>query len=341
MYFYIILAIIIFFLYLIRKYMNGPIFNKKADLSWKTIIVTGASAGIGKETAFDLLENGANVVFACRDEKKTRQVISTIKNPESRSRARFMKLDLCSVDSIVRFIKEFKNIYLEDLDMLINNAGLVEDSFRLCEGIEVTMMANHIGHKILTLLLLDKFNIEEARIINLSSDAHSSSNYTLDELKRLENNLSFVGEGEGYGIKKSFTQYGNTKLANIWFNQYLYDKLASSHSHIKVAAVHPGVVNTEFSRVVNNYSFWIRYLIWVIYPIFWLLSKSPYVGAQSVFSFVYEDFDKLESGIYIKNNVKSKISWKARNEEMRDEFMKYSWMLVDKVTKGKVTLKKL
>jgi len=341
MYFYLIIVALILTAWLIRKFANGPMFTKKCDLAWKNVIVTGSSAGIGKETAFDLLENGAHVIFACRDEKKTRGVISTIKNPEWRARATFMKLDLSSVDSIINFTKEFKKNYHDDLDLLINNAGSIQDTWKISEGIEAAIMSNHIGHKILTFLLLDKFSKDEARIINLSSGAHNFSNYSVEEIQRLEKNLSFEGEGDGYSYKKALTQYGNTKIANIFFTQYLAQKLEKSYPHIKVAAVHPGMVNTEFNRFMDNLPK-VFYPLWIIlFPIFWLISKNSFVGAQTTFVYCYEDFEKLENGVYLEDCKKGKLSSTARDEKVREEFMNYSWMLVDKVTEGKVKITKL
>ena len=120
MYFYIGLIITLILLKLLRKYFNGPMYKGIKDVNKKIIIVTGSSAGIGKETAFDLLDNGATVIFACRDEKKTIAVINEIRNLEVRERAIFMKLDLCNIESVNDFAKEFKSYY-NKLDILVNS----------------------------------------------------------------------------------------------------------------------------------------------------------------------------------------------------------------------------
>ena len=327
--------------YIIRRFCNGPWYSKRKDLTSKTIIITGSSAGIGKETAFDLLENGAYVIFACRDEKKTRDVIAEIKNPDSRARATFMRIDLTDVNSIINFNSEYRKQVNRDIDMLINNAGYTEDRFRLFEGVESSLMANHVGHKILTMLLLDKFNRNEARIINVASYAHYFSNYTVEELKRLQNNLSFEGEGP-YSMYKAFTQYGNTKLANVFFTQYLAEKLSRDYPNIKITCLHPGTVNTEFLRTLDNLPVWSKPFLTLIFkPFFWFISKTPLAGIQTTLTCVYEDFEKLVNGAYYSDCKKSPISATASNESIRNEFIKYSWMLVDKVTEGKVKLQKL
>ena len=244
-----------------------------------------------------------------------------------------------SVDSIIKFNNEYRRTFNEDLDILINNAGAVQDYFSLTEGIESSIMVNHIGHKLLTLLLLDKFNSEEARIINIASVAHTFSNYSVEDLKRLENNLSFDGEGDNWGIKKAFTQYGNSKLANIYFTQYLAEKLGS---HIKSVAIHPGSVNSEFNRWLDNFHWIFKPFIWLLVnPVFWFISKSTSAGTQTTYVGIYEDFEKLENGSYLEDCKKGKLSNTAKDSKIRDEFMKYSWMLLDKVVNNKVKITKL
>ncbi len=340
-YVYIVIGLLI--LWLLRKYFfNAPIYTKKIELAWKTAIVTGSSAGIGKEIAFDLLRQGASVYFACRDEKKTRQVISTIPNPEERARATFIKLDLGNVNSIKSFNNEFRRQCMDELDILVNNAGFINDYFELQNGIESMLMTNHIGHKILTLLLLDKLSREESRIINLASFGHFFSNYSVEELQRLEKNLDFAGEGEGFGYKRSFVQYGNTKLANIYFTQYLAEKLPSKYPNIKIGCNHPGGVNTEFNRYLVNIPFIFKPFLWFIFfPLMWYFSKTSFVGAQSSFVHIYQDFEEFENGVYLEDCRKGSLSNIAKDENVRTEFMKYSWMLVDKVNDGKFNLERL
>ena len=104
-----------------RFYFNGPSASSSRDMKGKLIIVTGSSSGIGKETAFDLLKKGAEVIFACRDEKKTLDVIGEIEGIEIKSKAKFMRLDLCDFDSIEQFVQNVSNTYMNrKIDILIN-----------------------------------------------------------------------------------------------------------------------------------------------------------------------------------------------------------------------------
>jgi len=326
------------FLKMLRNYFNGPIYYGKKDVKGKTIIVTGSNSGLGKETALDLLKNGATVIFACRNEKTTKEVIDSISDKEQRERAIFMKLDLCSIESTYNFATEFKKRFTT-LDILVCNAGLMADTFVLTQdGIETSLESNHIAHKALTFLLLDTFDKKEGRIINLSSIGHRRSNYSVDELKRLEGNLEFKGEGDNYSLNKGLTQYGNSKLASIYFSQYLAEIFEKKYKHLKAVSLHPGAVNTEFSRFVGNFNFIFKILFYTFYPVYWFIFKDQNAGAQTSLALCYMDFDKLINGAYYVDLVPTETYPIGKDKEVRDEFMKYSWMLLDKITKDKFTI---
>ena len=318
---------------LIRNYFNGPIYKGKKDVSKKLIIVTGANSGIGKETALDLLANGATVIFACRNEKATNEVIDSIKDKDQRDRAIFIKLDLCNIDSVYDFCIQVKSKY-KMIDIIVNNAGLMADSFSLTkDGVESSLQGNHLGHMAMTHWLLEIMNKEEGRIINLSSIGHRRSNYSVNELKRLESNLDFKDEEKGFDFSKSFVVYGNTKLGNIYFTQYLAAICEKKFPNIKTACLHPGAVNTEFSRFVSNFSFLGKFFFYTFYPVYLFLFKTQYVGAQTSLSLCYMDFNKIENGKYYVDNAKADTYPIANETKIRDEFIKYSWMLLEKISK--------
>ena len=177
-----------FLLLMGRRYLNGPWTSVRKSMSNKTIIITGCNTGIGLKTAEDLLSQGAFVVFACRDEKRTLQAIETLPS-DSQKRAKFMKLDLCDFNSVNLFAQEFRKLN-KSIDILINNAGAWYVDFQLSkDNIELTMQSNHFGHKVLTFLLFDLMDKKEGRIINLSSMGHSLTSDT--EFKKLISNVDF------------------------------------------------------------------------------------------------------------------------------------------------------
>lgn len=122
----------------------------RADLRGKVAVITGSSAGIGKETARKLAAKGATVIFACRDEKKTLAIISQIKQSTNNENLHYIELNLSDYASVRRFAQLFKASH-KTCDILINNAGLCLPTIRFnSEGHELTFATNHLGHFLLT-----------------------------------------------------------------------------------------------------------------------------------------------------------------------------------------------
>jgi NAD(P)-dependent dehydrogenase (short-subunit alcohol dehydrogenase family) len=137
------------------------------------VVITGSSAGIGKETARDLASRNATIIFACRDQSKTNTVINELLNQSRNPNLVFMKLNLSDSDSIREFSEEFHKKY-DRLNILINNAGIGNTELVLDkEGHELNFKTNHLGHFLLTHLLLDLMvATPKGRIINVSSELH-------------------------------------------------------------------------------------------------------------------------------------------------------------------------
>lgn len=198
----------------------------------KIVLITGANAGIGKETAKELAKQGATVVMACRNMMKARQAQLEILDESKNPNVDLMIVDLASQASIQTFAAKFKEKYPQ-LDVLINNAGVFFEDYRENDaGIEMQFAVNHLGPFILTNLLLDSLRKSpKARIINVSSNAHYRGKLQLDDLNTRKN------------YRKGITAYGQSKLCNVLFSLELADRL--SEEGITVNSLHPGVVNTE------------------------------------------------------------------------------------------------
>ena len=125
-------------------------------MTGKTVIITGANTGIGKETAVDLARRGATVIMACRDLKRSKIALHEIMKRTGSSNVILKHLDLASMKSIHEFAK-YINMNVAKLNVLINNAGLVSTPERreTEDGFEQTIAVNHLGHFLLTNLLLD------------------------------------------------------------------------------------------------------------------------------------------------------------------------------------------
>ena len=138
------------------------------------ILITGCSAGIGKEAALEFLRNGSTVIFACRDERKTNKILEILPD-DLRKRAIFIALDLSSFESVRNFEKKLGSLNLK-IDMIINNAGCFLDKYsKTVDNIESTIQCNHFSHMYLTALLVKHISKNDGRIINVSSDDHTST----------------------------------------------------------------------------------------------------------------------------------------------------------------------
>ena len=163
----VLLAILVFLVLwtLIANWYNGPLTDLTHSMKGKIVVITGGSRGIGLETTKDLLRQGATVIMASRDAVQANKAIESIQNNTHKSHCIFMHLDLTDYDNINQFVEQIKSKYGK-IDILINNAGSCFQKFTLSDGIELTYFTNHLGHLILSCLLLDDFN-PKGRIINV------------------------------------------------------------------------------------------------------------------------------------------------------------------------------
>ncbi len=276
--YYIILLITAFII--IRYFVNGPRNNSSRNIKDQIIIITGCSAGIGKETAKDLLDKGAKVIFACRDKNKTLKVIDKITNESNKANAIFIQLNLTSFKSVAKFVNEFSKKF-DKLDMLINNAGVCWEKICFTEDyLEIDMQTNHISHFALTGLLL-KFlkKSEDPRVINVSSDAHRWADYEKDY-------FSFTTE-----TFKIFKIYALSKAANVFFSEALKDlsnKEEFEYTKILSAAAHPGAVYTEIGRT-DGKAFIYKIFMCFFRPIMWIFFKNNFKHFQRIFNYFIND----------------------------------------------------
>ncbi len=202
----------------------------------KTVIVTGANAGIGFETARVLSLRGAHVVMACRNMEKGEMAVKRITGEKPSGSVELMPLDLSDFESIKQFAKAFRAKH-KKIDILINNAGLMFPPFsKTKEGFEMQIGVNYIGHFLLTLLLIDMLtNIPGARIVTISSIAHRLGKIDFE---------NFRGEKK----YKSLREYNQSKLADLMFAVELNQRLQKTGSNAISLAAHPGVTKSDLQR---------------------------------------------------------------------------------------------
>ena len=177
-------------------------------------------------------------------------------------------------------------------------------------------------------------NKKESRVINVSALAYVISSWNAEAFKKFQNNLEFKGEENNYGAISAYT---NSKLGNIYFTQYLADVFDSKYPYIKSSCLHPGGINTELS---NNGPWYLRLFIFLCHPIIQYVSKSPRAGAQTTLYLCYEDFSKVQNGQYYDSVKRVEYYENAKNLENREEFIKWSYMLLEKGINGRFELHK-
>lgn len=202
----------------------------------RTIVVTGASAGIGFQAARVLASRGARVVLACRDTGRARQAAERIRAMAGSASLAVVPLDLASLASVRDAAAQIR-ASCPRLDVLINNAGVMEPPYQRTEdGFELTFATNHLGHFALTGLVLGRLLATPgSRIVNMSSVGH------------LEGVMDFADlQGErGY---QPAAAYHQSKLANLLFTYELSRRLRDAGVGTSALAAHPGVVYTGLFR---------------------------------------------------------------------------------------------
>ena len=213
----------------------------KRRLEGKNVIITGANVGLGYETAVDLAKRGARVILACRDEKKGLEAQSSVRIESKNEDVFYQHLDISSLSSVREFSRQVNESHY-GVDILVNNAGVLGCPLSYTEdGYEMQFATNHLGHFLLTNLLLDKLKASpQGRIVNVSSlAAKFTVGFDFDKVT--------PKDAQHYSPLRT---YGQTKLANVLFTIHLADLLKGTD--VTCNCLHPGSVNTELARHVFN-----------------------------------------------------------------------------------------
>ena len=203
----------------------------------KTIIITGATSGLGKEATRVLAKKNATVIMAVRNTQKANTVANEIRNEYPKAKIDIRSLDLGSLDSISSFAKGVLEDY-KNLDILINNAGIMMCPYsKTKNGFEIQMGTNHLGPFALTGLLMPLLmSTKNARIISTSSVAHNQGDIDFTDIN--------------WGKRKYNTSkaYSDSKLANLYFSYELKRRLENVENPPLVVTAHPGGTKTDLAR---------------------------------------------------------------------------------------------
>ncbi|NBD26887.1 oxidoreductase [Paenibacillus glycinis] len=212
---------------------NGWTTDRMPDQRGTRVVITGASSGIGYETARAFAAKNAEVVLAIRNMEKGETVARQLKHEYPGAALNLMKLDLSDLASIRRFAEEYRQTY-DSLTLLINNAGVMTPPYqRTKDGFELQFGSNHLGHFALTGLMLPLMaNVPSSRVVTLSSTAIKGAAIDFDNLDG----------SKGY---KKIKFYGQSKLANLLFARELNARLQASGASTVSLGSHPGRANTN------------------------------------------------------------------------------------------------
>ena len=265
-----------------------------ASMQGKRVMVTGATDGIGKETARALARLGAQVIVVGRNPGK---IAATVKELQTESRAQIDRLqaDFASLDQVRNLADDFRRRY-DRLDVLVNNAGAVFGTRgETKDGFEPTFGVNHLAPFLLTNLLLEPLKAAaqhsgEARIVNVSSAAHRIKQINFDDL---QNQRRY----------SAWRAYGQSKLANLLFTYELARRLAGTG--ITANALHPGGVASKFGHNQSG----ITKLIALVLR----FGLSPAQGAQTSIYLASSPEVKGVTGQYFANSRPARSSRAARD----------------------------
>lgn len=277
----------------------------------KICVITGANAGIGKETALTLAQKGFFIILICRNPEKGEQALRDIRAASSQNLHDLFIADFADLNAVDAMTTALRQKY-NRIDVLINNAGLFHSKRSYTkDGIELLFQVNYLAPFMLTLRLLDLLKQSpNARIINVSSVGHYFGNIYFKDL--------FLEKGRYDGLK----MYNQTKLANVLFSFELARRLAGTG--ITVNALSPGMVNTNIPYKNAK----------GLYPFLWTLSK-PFLRnlAKGAETSVYLASAAEVAGISGKYFYNCKAVWSAvisKNEAVAAKLWTLSEQLLEK-----------
>ena len=215
--------------------------TKDFSSSGQVALITGGNVGIGRVTAIELAKKGFQVVIAGRSLERTQPVLDHIASLSVDKPALFLPLDLASLATVKECAQLFIQLNLP-LHLLINNAGVAGLKGLTKDGFEMTFGINHLGHFLLTQLLLEKLQSSgPSRVITVSSRAHKrTGGIDWEALRRPTSSWTGINE------------YAVSKLANLLFSAELAKRLQGTS--VSTYALHPGVVDTEIWRALPNWA---------------------------------------------------------------------------------------
>jgi len=277
------------------------------DWKSKTIVVTGATSGIGRATALGLAKLDSRLILVGRDAGRAEETVAAIRNATGRKDVEIVLGDFASQAELRRVAGELL-ARTQAIHVLVNNAGVtMMKRTTTPDGLETTFAVNHLGYFLLTGLLLPRLRAgAPARIVNVASDAHRWGKLDLDDL---QNEKSFA----------AMRVYGQSKTANLLFTRELARRLEGSG--VTVNALHPGAVATRLGRGSGaGYD--------LLQRVISLFMKSPEQGAETSIHLASAPELERVSGRYFSNKKEKQPEPHATD----DAAARRLWEISEKLT---------
>ncbi len=271
-------------------------------------LITGANAGIGRVTALELAKKGMYLLLVCRNRRKGEAVQQEIQRLSPTCKTDLYICDLADLDAVASLVATVKQQHPR-LDILINNAGVIVESFQIsAQGFESTFAVNHLAPFLLTNLLLDLLKKSSAaRIITVASEAHRWAKFDLNQL---------ASPAKFNGLRA----YANSKLANILFTKALAGQLLQTG--ITANSLHPGAVQTSFASGNKD---WYSRFFQLMRPFF----ITPEKGAETTIYLADSEEVNDKTGLYFDKKKPRTPSADAQSEYYAQKLWELSRQLTD------------
>ncbi|SOV77600.1 oxidoreductase, short-chain dehydrogenase family, putative [Plasmodium reichenowi] len=315
--------IITTFYFMLRKKNVGgtvkDVLKNKNKLRGKVVIITGGYKGIGLAAVIEYVKYGCEIILACRCIKRMEELRKYLLSKYPDAKINTVQLDLSSYESIEKcannILRKFPKI-----DIIVNNAGTLNQTLEYINGLEHTFFVNYFGHFYLINLLYKRILACDTLVINMSSIAHAMLNekdvkydFIFESKSKTDTNSNLLYRRE----------YNFSKLCMLYYTQQLQIRLEKETTKACTVSINPGLVKTDLFR---NEQCWFRSLCKNV-----LFVKTPLQGAQSILYVSLLNRDQLAKGSYYSDCKTDYVRSYAKDLKKSEEL----WAISEKILRDR------